>query len=117
MWWPGRGNSGGSWLPEKTKVNMWHGKGNSGGSWPPAFPRSSGSSSAGFEHFPQTLIIQSLYFCNLEVKTFDFGFCRFFKYQSPQTSHCKYIRIRKLEFEGSVQLFLFVRPFINVRHF
>ena len=42
MWWPGRGNSGGSWLPEEKKANMWPGRGNSGGSWPPAFPRSSG---------------------------------------------------------------------------
>ena len=41
MWWYGRGNSGGSWLPEEKKANMWHGRGNSGGSWPPAFPRSS----------------------------------------------------------------------------
>jgi len=41
MWWPGRGNSGGSWLPEKKKANMWSGRGNSGGSLPPAFPRSS----------------------------------------------------------------------------
>ena len=40
MWWPGRGNSGGSWLPEEKKANMWPGRGNSGGSWPPAFPRS-----------------------------------------------------------------------------
>ena len=40
MWWHGRGNSGGSWLPEDKKANMWHGRGNSGGSWPPAFPRS-----------------------------------------------------------------------------
>ena len=36
MWWYGRGNSGGSWLPEEKKANMWHGRGNSGGSWPPA---------------------------------------------------------------------------------
>ena len=42
MWWYGRGNSGGSWLPEQKKANMWHGRGNSGGSWPPAFPRSQG---------------------------------------------------------------------------
>ena len=41
MWWYGRGNSGGSWLPEEKKANMWPGRGNSGGSWPPAFPRSS----------------------------------------------------------------------------
>ena len=41
MWWPGRENSGGSWLPEEKKANMWPGRGNSGGSWPPAFPRSS----------------------------------------------------------------------------
>jgi len=41
MWWYGRGNSGGSWLPEEKKANVWHGRGNSGGSWPPAFPRSS----------------------------------------------------------------------------
>ena len=40
MWWYGRGNSGGSWLPEEKKANMWHGRGNSGGSWPPAFPLS-----------------------------------------------------------------------------
>ena len=40
MWWYGRGNSGGSWLPEEKKANMWHGRGNIGGSWPPAFPRS-----------------------------------------------------------------------------
>ena len=42
MWWYGRGNSGGSWLPEEKKANMWYGRGNSGGSWPPAFPRSYG---------------------------------------------------------------------------
>ena len=40
MWWHGRGNSGGSWLPEDKKANMWPGRGNSGGSWPTAFPRS-----------------------------------------------------------------------------
>ena len=40
MWWPGRGNSGGSWLPEERKANMWHWRGISGASWPPAFPRS-----------------------------------------------------------------------------
>jgi len=40
MWWYGRGNSGGSWLPEEKKANMWYGRENSGGSWPPAFPRS-----------------------------------------------------------------------------
>ena len=40
MWWNGRGNSGGSWLPEEKKANMWPGRGNSGGSWPSAFPRS-----------------------------------------------------------------------------
>ena len=39
MWWYGRGNSGGSWLPEEKKANMWHRRGNSGDSWP-AFPRS-----------------------------------------------------------------------------
>ena len=38
MWWYGRGNSGGSWLPEEKKANMWHGRGNSGGSWPPGLP-------------------------------------------------------------------------------
>ena len=38
MWWYGRGNSGGSWLPEEKKANMWHGRGNSGGSLPTAFP-------------------------------------------------------------------------------
>ena len=38
MWWYGRGNSGGSWLPEEKKANMWHGRGNGGRSWPPAFP-------------------------------------------------------------------------------
>ena len=43
MWGDGRGNSGGSWLPEEKKANMWHGRGNSGGSWLPAFPRSSRS--------------------------------------------------------------------------
>ena len=37
MWWHGRGNSGGSWLPEDKKANMWHGRGNSSASWPPAF--------------------------------------------------------------------------------
>ena len=31
MWWYGRGNSGGSWLPEEKKANLWHGRGNSGG--------------------------------------------------------------------------------------
>ena len=41
MWWYGRGNSGGSWLPEEKKANMWPGRGKGGGSWPPAFPRSS----------------------------------------------------------------------------
>ena len=40
MWWYGRGNSGGSWLPEEKKANMWHGRGNSRGSLPPAFPHS-----------------------------------------------------------------------------
>ena len=40
MWWYGRGNSGGSWLPEEKKANMWPGRENSGGSLPPAFPRS-----------------------------------------------------------------------------
>ena len=34
MWWYGRGNSGGSWLPKEKKANMWHGRGNNGGSWP-----------------------------------------------------------------------------------
>ena len=24
MWWYGRGNSGGAWLPEEKKANMWH---------------------------------------------------------------------------------------------
>ena len=43
MWWPGRGNRGGSWLPEEKKANLWHGRGNNGGPWPPAFPRSRGS--------------------------------------------------------------------------
>ena len=42
MWWYGRGNSGGSWLPDEKKANMWHGRGKSGGSWLPAFPRSTG---------------------------------------------------------------------------
>ena len=41
MWWHGRGNISGSWLPEDKKANKWHGRGNSGGSWPPAFPHSS----------------------------------------------------------------------------
>ena len=41
MWWNGRENSGGSWLPEEKKANMWHGRGNSGGLWPPTSPRSS----------------------------------------------------------------------------
>ena len=27
MWWYGRGNSGGSWLPEEKKANMWPGRG------------------------------------------------------------------------------------------
>jgi len=40
MWWYGRGNSGGSRLPEEKKANMWHRRVNSGGSWPPAFPSS-----------------------------------------------------------------------------
>ena len=35
MWWHGRGNSGGSWLPGDKKANMWHRRGNSGGSWLP----------------------------------------------------------------------------------
>ena len=43
MWWYGRGNSGGSWLPEEKKANIWHGRGNSGGSWPPAFPLDEGN--------------------------------------------------------------------------
>ena len=43
MWWYGRGNSGGSWMPEEKKGNMWPGRGTSGGSWPPAFPRSTHS--------------------------------------------------------------------------
>jgi len=38
MWWPGRGNSAGSWRPEEKKANMWHRRGYSGGSWPSAFP-------------------------------------------------------------------------------
>ena len=37
MWWYGRGNSGGLWLPEEKKANMWHERGNSGGSCSPAF--------------------------------------------------------------------------------
>ena len=40
MWWYGRRNSGGSWLPKEKKANMWHGRGISGGLWPPASPRS-----------------------------------------------------------------------------
>ena len=40
MWWPGRGNSGGSWLPEDKIANMWQIWRNSGGLCPPAFPRS-----------------------------------------------------------------------------
>jgi len=40
MWWSGRGNSGGSWLPEEKKLICGK-KGKRGGSWPPAFPRSS----------------------------------------------------------------------------
>ena len=43
MWWYGRGNSGGSWLPEEKKANMWHGRGNSGGLRLPAFSRLSSS--------------------------------------------------------------------------
>ena len=43
MWWHGRGNISGSWLPEDKKANKWHGRGNSGSSWPPAFPRSYGT--------------------------------------------------------------------------
>ena len=35
MWWHGRGNSGGSCLPEDKKANMWPGRKNSGGSWLP----------------------------------------------------------------------------------
>ena len=46
MWWYGRGNSGGAWLPEEKKAIMWPGRGNSGGSWPPAFPRLSEASLA-----------------------------------------------------------------------
>ena len=38
MSWYGRGNCGGSWLPEEKKGHMWTGTENSGGSWPPAFP-------------------------------------------------------------------------------
>ena len=38
LWWYGRGNSGGSWLPEEKKANMWHGRGNSGCSQPPSSP-------------------------------------------------------------------------------
>jgi len=59
MWWYGRGNSGGSWLPEEKKANMWHervnsggswrhGRGNCGGSWPPVFPRSTKPPSPSF---------------------------------------------------------------------
>ena len=38
MWWYGRGNSGGSWLPEEKIASMWHGRGNGGRALPPAFP-------------------------------------------------------------------------------
>jgi len=40
MWWPGRVNSGSSWLSEEKKADMWHGRGKSGGTGSPAFPRS-----------------------------------------------------------------------------
>ena len=52
MWWYGRGNSGGAWLPEKKKANMSHGRENSGGSWPPAFPRSSNQQDWLYAKFP-----------------------------------------------------------------
>ena len=39
MWWYGRGNSGGSWLPEEKKAIMWPGREKSGGSWPSPAPR------------------------------------------------------------------------------
>jgi len=48
MWWPRRGNCGGSFLPEEKKANMWHRRGYNGGSRPPAFPRSSESYVATF---------------------------------------------------------------------
>ena len=51
MWWYGRGNSGGSWLPEEKKANMWHGRGKSGGSWPPAFPRSYDNAKIGSDRY------------------------------------------------------------------
>ena len=38
MWWHGRENSCGSWLPEDKKANNGHGRGKSGSSWPPDFP-------------------------------------------------------------------------------
>ena len=56
MWWYGRWNRGGSWLPEEKKANMWHGRGNSGGSWPPAFPRSKQSTSCLLKYFQSGLI-------------------------------------------------------------
>ena len=60
MWCPGRGNSGGSWLPEEKKANMWHRRGNSGGSWPPAFPRLyNGTSEMGLSQDNMVLTAQS----------------------------------------------------------
>ena len=58
MWWYGRGNSGGSWLPEEKKANLWPGRGNSGGSWPSAFPHS----------------LNKTQFCNSKLKIVKFSF-------------------------------------------
>ena len=60
MWWHGRGNSGGSWLPEDKKANMWHRRGNIGGSWPPAFPRSSQFTSHVFKYLFEKVCLLSL---------------------------------------------------------
>ena len=76
MWWYGRGNSGGSWLPEEKKANMWHGRGNSGGSWPPAFPCS-----------PHKIVFVSKYLANL-VKTLQFHFKTRFTVRNNNRKTC-----------------------------
>ena len=100
MWWPGRGNSGGSWLPEEKKANMWPGRGNSGGSWPPAFPRSS---------CPGTRYIWSKKFGHLNVNwltTFEsFSeknnfFMQFSKFREVLSSASAYLQMSTISFWG-----------------
>ena len=57
MWWYGRGNGAGSWLPEEKKAKTWYGRGNSGGSWPPAIPRS-GNTVVFFLSLNQKFVLQ-----------------------------------------------------------